>query len=1243
MPNIITIVSSNLNDYGNNGTFESAYSPPSWGTYFNSPSIYDQTITRSSTVAHSGTYSARAEMTDTSYGQRAIIPTIAHHTASGYKKYQATCWVYIPSSNPCTSTSSRIKLSRSGGAGVSVYANLMAFVQYNTWLKVEARFQSSVNVSADSFLTLEIDNNQTLIANGYCYVDDFNIYEITETVAEYDISAAITNASGPSQNDGAITLSGLPTAFGPYQYSITGGTTFGGTGSGTFTGLYPGSYSCAIRQPLGAPLVYKTFVIGNAPLAFDFTVTSTNETSAGAGDGTITATVTGTGAPFTYRLRGPGSSPTGSGFADTGYVSGNVFTSLEPGYYRVTVKDTNGNTKTRTVTIVSAPTCVLGFDQDLTVITDSSEEGATDGSIQVVASDPIYGGTTYYKLNSDFTYPVGDNTTGFFENLLAGVYTIYARTSERCLVFGSFEIKNASAYGVRYRLEFNAIARNEFIDRNGQTVDWGANNQFRLDIEERGFDGSITEVIGSANPVIHSWRGEAEENPFALTVVGSELVVNLLSPSNLYFSDLYTSDEKKFRFKFYLYDQWTDEYGVLFQGFPIPMNFSEPYVSRTNYPVTFQCSDGLRDLESKEFSDDAGNYIEGRISVLQALAICLRKTGHRLNIYDKVNLYCEGMLTSESDGALTQRYFDTRVYKNTDGTFKSCLYVLQNLLKGCHLYQAAGAWHIELITEKCSTNVQVQVYDYKGVYQSNFIQNNRLKWRNPSALAPRLITSDQPTWNLAQTYGNVKVTFDLQLEQENNLLDYGKFESVDLSNGQLLGWTINKGEGDVTTEIIQSPGRSDDTCLSIRFNVAVVNEYVDLISNDVNFLYDSEKRLRLSFDVYTIPVVTNTYVFFDIRLYLKTNDTIFYITPTVINFDTGYPDFVSGGGMTPPSTLLTDGWYRVYVDDHLQWKTFNFETVLEDFSPAVYQGVLKVEFRIHPNDLYDVDQSTDLEDVVTTGYPARNFDNRRRWNNAVAPNEFIYHSTLEVSDAAASIPDVVEPNDMSGSPPQYKWILKSTITSDPDWKSWLQNILIDNVQIGYFPNNTDPITEIPREEVINTNVPNTIEETTLHGDVYYSEDLDLGEFELDPNYEKLSFSYWSLQDGTVTRGGWFRRGVTENKFYHELLAKMIRGQFSIPRWRIAGDFVTRQKLIDFTNTIHEVRSGRVYLPLSLSIDYKNETCSAEIRESVKGEAIDDDGTVDVVDIPEPEPSDDNGGETGGSLGQHSIEHSPEHD
>ena len=205
---------------------------------------------------------------------------------------------------------------------------------------------------------------------------------------------------------GSITIT--PTAgTPPYSYRI--GTTGSFVTSNTFSGLRAGDYRISIRDANGCDGISAQITISQQnTITGNFN--KTDISCYGGTNGSITVSPTGGTAPFTFRNGTSGS-----------FVSGNTFTGLAAGVYRVYLQDANGCSINSSVTL-QQPAQVNG------TITSTSTKcfGSKDGSITV---SPTTGVSPFtYRISTSSIY-VSNNT---FTGLKTGQHIIYIKDANNC-------------------------------------------------------------------------------------------------------------------------------------------------------------------------------------------------------------------------------------------------------------------------------------------------------------------------------------------------------------------------------------------------------------------------------------------------------------------------------------------------------------------------------------------------------------------------------------------------------------------------------------------------------------------------------------------------------------------------------------------------------------------------------------------------------------------------------------------
>ncbi len=158
-----------------------------------------------------------------------------------------------------------------------------------------------------------------------------------------------------------------------------------------------------------------------AGITISVAATPTSPSTVGGTNGSITASASGGGSSFTYSINGGSFQASGS------------FTGLAAGNYTIAAKNNDGCTGSTTVTVAAPPNPCTGIT--ITVsgsTTNPTTGGGTNGSINATGS----GGT-------GFTYSLNNGTfqsTGSFNNLAAGTYTVTAKSSAGCTGSATFTL-----------------------------------------------------------------------------------------------------------------------------------------------------------------------------------------------------------------------------------------------------------------------------------------------------------------------------------------------------------------------------------------------------------------------------------------------------------------------------------------------------------------------------------------------------------------------------------------------------------------------------------------------------------------------------------------------------------------------------------------------------------------------------------------------------------------------------------
>jgi hypothetical protein len=230
----------------------------------------------------------------------------------------------------------------------------------------------------------------------------FSSIPITITATPILKITAYTIAASCGNNDGSILATGSD-GNAPYTFSIDG-TVY--QSSGTFTNLAAGFYTVYIKDARNC-IVTTGVTVSNSG-APTITTVATSATCGNA-NGSITVTSTGGAAPLEYSKDG------------IAFQTSNVFNTLLPGNYVITVRDANGCINTRNVLVSD-----INGPHTLTAAIVNAACGLSNGSITATASGGT--GALQYSINGT-TY----QASNVFNSLAASTYTLYVRDVNQCV------------------------------------------------------------------------------------------------------------------------------------------------------------------------------------------------------------------------------------------------------------------------------------------------------------------------------------------------------------------------------------------------------------------------------------------------------------------------------------------------------------------------------------------------------------------------------------------------------------------------------------------------------------------------------------------------------------------------------------------------------------------------------------------------------------------------------------------
>ncbi|MDH7912674.1 gliding motility-associated C-terminal domain-containing protein [Winogradskyella sp. SYSU M77433] len=313
------------------------------------------------------------------------------------------------------------------------------------------------------------------VRSSYTQCENINLDPIVLT--GMNLTATVTDVLCKLENTGAIDITvtgGTP----PYSYEWNNTAT-----SEDISNVFGGTYNVIVTDANGCT-ISDSYTINQPSQELVTSLSTSNVSCYGESDGSIDLTVSGGTAPYTYNW-------------NTGATSQDL-NNLAPGSYGVTVTDANGCTSTSQVSI-SQPSSILTANIISIENIDCNDD--TSGSISV---EGVGGTSPYsYSINGGTSY----QTSGLFENLAAGNYTITVLDSNACSTTIDAQITEAEALQISIE-DYNDVSCYGESDANiytyveggtpPYTFSWnnGATSQDITNIAQGNYSVTVTDANG---------------------------------------------------------------------------------------------------------------------------------------------------------------------------------------------------------------------------------------------------------------------------------------------------------------------------------------------------------------------------------------------------------------------------------------------------------------------------------------------------------------------------------------------------------------------------------------------------------------------------------------------------------------------------------------------------------------------------------------------------------------------------
>jgi hypothetical protein len=868
------------------------------------------------------------------------------------------------------------------------------------------------------------------------------------------------------------------------------------------TSTYSGTYTST-----GGPLTYDLGDIFHCVYDTDTDHTTVEFRTSGSGPGA--------GSLITTALSGP--SLTGTGTVELLYPSGSIFYKYCEGTTLWQTYSSGSFPYVGKYGVVNSPYCYIAPTCDLSFSNEYSNTDATgpvnnDGSLEVSATTSY--GVIKYNIGN-FNYDTAGQTSGVFENLLPGVYTIYAKDEAGCQDTITIEIKVTEVYNVRWRLEFK--------DQNLHDV--------RLDILERAYTGSVEEVCGGETPILIQYNGDP--NDIYKAVIPSECIIQLMSDYPGKYEEIFSADDRKHRVNVYV--NTVGIYEIYWTGYCASEFYREPYLKEP-FPIEITAIDCLGELPGKQFLDENDNkYIDDQ-NVLFIISEILKKSDLKININNSVNIYDAGMDNGNSDDPFAQALIDVRIFYNDT---KDCEYVLQSILEpfGAKIFQSKGEWWITRIEYGVTQTLAFRKFDYLGAYISNSIDNPIYTTQSPEQVNRFAWVDRSQVRSFNRNYGTISIVHDLAKDQ--NLIDSGSFDPeylVEDGNGNVFfkDWNFSMGQDDQQfgLEILED-GTGAFYNTWGENSSAPQNDSV-LSSKEIPFVIVNSTQIIVRFRVKMQFIRNLPYARLGWRFRARNVDTGDFS-------DVEWTGNVFGYSSSTNEEKIND----LYIDvgDSNEWRDIEIGpfNIAPPFSTSNPNVTYQLSFYFHNHRLFDYSDYDDMR-ARNINYSVRPNDDQRLYFAGDLDRALYYK--VDATDAPESEPDVIRPLSYNAATPR-QWVLQSSFYSVI--KDVLKKIMLDNVQISIYPNElsttggyVDPPGTASYTITTSKIVKSTLSKTVVLGDV-----------PVFSNAKEIYRGWIKLLDGTPT-SSWARKGVDEDRFLLDILINDYTTQLKDQTQKLSG-------------------------------------------------------------------------------------------
>lgn len=240
-----------------------------------------------------------------------------------------------------------------------------------------------------------------------------------------------------------------------------------------------------------------------------------------------------------------------------------------------------------------------------------------------------------------------------------------------------------------------------------------ANDEYKFEIYQVGWNGGITEISGRAT------ISKAPVKDHLTPIRGTEISVDLEASTSLTLQDLYSANELDFPVKFYRNNK------LIFNGYLNPDGVFQSF-TRDVWVITLGCVDGLGAIDNLSFVKENGLHFVSKLSAQEIIFNCLRRTGIDLKINTSIDLFYEGYTDVSNENIFENIKLNSdRFVKQDKDTIMSCGDVLRSVLNlfNAVITQEDGEWWIYRPNDLMTGYTEFKKYNIENVFIQKLTKN----------------------------------------------------------------------------------------------------------------------------------------------------------------------------------------------------------------------------------------------------------------------------------------------------------------------------------------------------------------------------------------------------------------------------------------------------------------------------------------------------------------------------------------